>query len=74
MRHFKCMVLGQELSTDLNSTIGSDQFAYRKGLNLTTALIICHHNWLKWLEEDMDFVPSVSHFECVTVRNVFHYA
>jgi hypothetical protein len=45
----------------LNSIIGKDQFAYRTGLNTTTALIKCQHQWLKWLEdEEVDSVRVIS--------------
>ena len=40
--------------------IGRDQFAYKEGTNTTTALIKCSHHWLKWLDEDADFVSMMS--------------
>ncbi|CAB4043666.1 Hypothetical predicted protein, partial [Paramuricea clavata] len=40
--------------------IGHDQFAYKKGTNKTSALIKCKHHWLKWLDEDAEFVRVLS--------------
>ena len=40
-----------------NST---DQFAFKKGLNTTMALIKCQHHWLNWLEKDVSFARVFS--------------
>ena len=40
--------------------IGMDQFAYKKHCNTTMALIKCQHNWLRWLDDDVDFVRVLS--------------
>ena len=32
-----------------------DQFAYKELCNCTMALIKCQHNWLRWLDGDVDF-------------------
>ena len=44
----------------MNNFIGLDQFAYRKGLNTTMALIKCQHVWLKWLDSGFDYVRIFS--------------
>ena len=56
-------VLLTELRTGskaLKTFVGRDQFAYKEGHNTTMALIKCQHNWLKWLDKDMDFVRIFS--------------
>ena len=51
----------QEISANLKSIIGKDQFAYRTGSNTTMAIIKCQHQWLKWLEDkEVDFVRVIS--------------
>ena len=45
---------------ELRSVIGMDQFAYKKQCNTTMALIKCQHNWLRWLDDDVDFVRVLS--------------
>ena len=40
--------------------IRMDQFAYKKHCNTTMALIKCQHNWLRWLDDDVDFVRVLS--------------
>ena len=37
-----------------------DQFAYKEGTSTTTALIKCQRNWLKWLDDDADYVRVIS--------------
>ena len=49
-----------ELSNVINNSIGSDQFAYRKGLNTTMALVKCQHEWLRRLNSDADFIRIFS--------------
>ena len=60
MRLFEKMVFKQEISAVAKSVIGRDQFAYKEGTNTTTALIKCQYYWLKWLDEDADFVRVMS--------------
>ena len=60
MRIFERIVYKQELSKALKTFVGRDQFAYKEGHNTTMALIKCQHNWLKWLDKDMDFVRIFS--------------
>ncbi len=60
MRIFEKLVLKQELSSIMNLTVGNDQFAYKEKHNTTMALIKCYHNWVKWLDEDADFVRVFS--------------
>ena len=61
MRLFEKLVFKQEISANLKSIIGKDQFAYRTGSNTTMAIIKCQHQWLKWLEdEEVDFVRVIS--------------
>ena len=56
MRIFERVVWKQELSPILKPSIRTDQFAFKKGLNTTMALIKCQHHWLNWLDKDVDFV------------------
>ena len=56
MRLFERVVLRCELSNVINNSIGSDQFASRKGLNTTIALVKCQHEWLRRLDSDADFI------------------
>ena len=57
MRLFEKLVFKQEISVNLKSIIGKDQFACRTGSTTTMAIIKCQHQWLKWLEdEEVDFV------------------
>ena len=60
MRIFERIVYKQELSKALKTFVGRDQFAYKECHNTTMALIKCQHNWLKWLDKDMDFVRIFS--------------
>ena len=61
MRLFQKLVFKQEISANLQSIIGKDQFAYRTESNTTMAIIKCQHQWLKWLEdEEVDFVRVIS--------------
>ena len=56
MRIFDRVVYKQEISTTLQSCIGFNQSAYKRGHNTTMALLTCQHYWLKWLDKDADFV------------------
>ena len=60
MRIFERVVYKQEISTTLQSSIGLNQFAFKKGHNTTMALLKCQHYWLKWLDKDADFVRVYS--------------
>ena len=61
MRLFQKLVFKQEISANLQSIIGKDQFAYRTESNTAMAIIKCQHQWLKWLEdEEVDFVRVIS--------------
>ena len=60
MRLFERVVFRFELSNVINNSIGSDQFAYHKGLNTTMALVKCQHEWLRWLDSDADFISIFS--------------
>ena len=40
--------------------INKDQHAYKEVTSTITALITCQHHWLKWLDEDADFVGIIS--------------
>ena len=60
MRLFERAVFRFELSNVINNSIGSDQFAYRKGLNTTMALVKCQHEWLRRLDSDADFIRIFS--------------
>ena len=37
-----------------------NQFAYKEHCNTGMAPIKCQHNWLKWLDDDVDFVRVLS--------------
>lgn len=54
MRLFETLVCNPE------SAIGMAQFAYKEHCNTTMALIKCQHNWLGWLDGDVDFVRVLS--------------
>ena len=60
MRLFERVVFRSELFKVINNSIGSDQFAYRKGLNTTMALVKCQHEWLRRLDSDADFIRIFS--------------
>ena len=60
MRIFERVIYKQEISTILQSSIGPNQFAYKRGHNTTMALLKCQHYWLKWLDKDADFVKVYS--------------
>ena len=60
MRLFERAVFRFELSNVINSSIGSDQFAYLRGLNTTMALVKCQHEWLRRLDRDADFIRILS--------------
>ena len=70
MRLFERIIIKQELS-ELKTAIGPDQFAYREGCNSTTALLTCHHHWLKWLDGATDFVRVFS-FDSARLLTEFH--
>ncbi|CAB4017597.1 Hypothetical predicted protein [Paramuricea clavata] len=58
MRLFEKIVFREEILEHSKLIIGHDQFAYKKGTNTTSALIKCQHHWLKWLDEDAEFIIS----------------
>ena len=60
MRLFEKIVLKKENSPELQSLINCDQFAYKEGTSATDALIMCHHKWLKWLDNNADHARVVS--------------
>lgn len=60
MRLFERVVFRCELSNVFDNSIGSDQVAYRKGLNTTMALVKCQHEWLRRLDSDADFIRIFS--------------
>ena len=73
MRLFERLVYRNELSIVCDNHIDLDQFAYRKGHNSTMALLKSQHNWLKWLDGNVDFVRIFSFdfseaFDSVTHR------
>ena len=68
-------VLKKEISPELQSLINCDQFAYKEGISATDALIMCHHTWLTWLDNNADHVRVVSFdlkktFDSVSHNNV----
>ena len=60
MRLLERLVYRNELSIVCDNHIDLDQFAYRKGHNSTMALLKSQHNWLKWLDGNVDFVRIFS--------------
>ena len=60
MRIFEKIVFKQEIYPQVKKVIDDDQFAYKEGTSTTTALIKCQHNWLKWLDDDADYVRVIS--------------
>ena len=60
MRILEKIVFKQEIYPQVKKVIDDDQFAYKEGTSTTTALIKCQHNWLKWLDDDADYVRVIS--------------
>ena len=60
MRILEKNVFKQEISLQAKKVIDEDQFAYKEGTSTTTALIKCQHNWLKWLDDDAEYVRVIS--------------
>ena len=60
IRIFEKIVFKQEIYPQAKNVIDDDQFAYKEGTSTTTALIKCQHNWLKWLDDDADYVRVIS--------------
>lgn len=56
MRLFERLVCKLETFMEHRSVIGMDHFAYKKHCNTTMGLIKCQHQWLRWLDDDVDFV------------------
>ena len=54
------IIFEQEISLQAKMLIDKDQHAYKEGTSTITALITCQHHWLKWLDEDADFVRIIS--------------
>ena len=59
MRLFERCVYQSEL-LHVSESIDQDQFAYKKGLNSTMAVIKCQYKWLKWLDNDATYVRVFS--------------
>ena len=59
MRILEKIVFKQEIYPLVKKVIDDDQFAYKEGTSTTTALIKCQHNWLKWLDDDADYVRVI---------------
>ena len=60
MRILEKVVVKQEIYPQAKKVIDDDQFAYKEGTSTITALIKCQHNWLKWLDDDADYVRVIS--------------
>ena len=60
MRIVERIIFKQETSLQAKMLIDKDQHAYKEGTSRITVLIICQHHWLKWLDEDVDFVRIIS--------------
>ena len=50
MRLLERIIYQNELSHQNVEFIGNDQYAYKKGLNSTMALLKYQHKWLQWLD------------------------
>ena len=72
MRLFERCVYQSELLY-ASKSINQDQFAYKKCLNSTMALIKCQYKWLKWLDNDATFVRVFSFDFRKAFDNVPHY-
>ena len=60
MRILEKIVFKQEIYPQVTKVIDDDQFAYKEETSTTTALNKCQHNWLKWLDDDADYVRVIS--------------
>ena len=60
MRILEKIVFKQEIYPQVKKVRDDDQFAYKEEASTTTALINCQHNWLKWLDDDADYVRVIS--------------
>ena len=60
MRILEKVVFKQEIYPQVKIIIDDDQFTYKEGTSTTTALIKCQHNWLKWLDDNADYVRVIS--------------
>ena len=60
IRILEKIVFKQEIYPQVKKVIHDDQFVYKEGTSTTTALIKCQHNWLKWLDDDADYVGVIS--------------
>ena len=54
MRLFEKVLLKKEIFPEQQSLIKCDQFAYKEGTSATDALIMWHHKWLNWLDNNAD--------------------
>ena len=52
MSLFEKIVYQNELYHLNTDFIGNDQYAYKKGLNSTMALLKCQHKWFQWLDSN----------------------
>ena len=52
MRLFEKLVFKKEISGEVKSIIGKNQFTYRIGSNTTMTIFKCQHQWLKWLDDE----------------------
>jgi hypothetical protein len=60
MRLFEKCVYKSEIAPITRNKIGPGQFAYKKGHNLTMALIKSQHQWLEWLDKNANYVRVLS--------------
>ena len=66
MRIFERVIYKQEISTNLQSSIGPNQFAHKKGHNTTMALFKCQQYRLNWLNKDADSFDFSKAFDFVS--------
>lgn len=57
---------------ELKAVIGMDPFAYKEHYNTTMAFLQCQHDWLGWLDDDVDFVRVLSFDFSKAIDTVSH--
>ena len=73
MRLFEKFVLKKEIPPEFHSLKNCDQLACKEGTSATDTLIMCHHKWLNWLDNNADHVGMVSFDLKKAFDSVFHH-
>ena len=66
MRIFERLIYKHEISTNLQSSIGPNKFAHKKGHNTTMALFKCQQYRLNWLDNYVDSFDFSKAFDFVS--------